>query len=132
MLRPLAALAVTIALLAGCGGSDDGDDLVSEDSLLDCLSEGGLAAEPAGGTPNPGLGNVSADFSLVTAEGVAVDVVVQGNEEKTRRSAADISAALTTLGAAGAEVVSERNAIVVFDGDPSDDARAAAEDCLGE
>lgn len=123
---------MTIALLAGCGGSDDGDDLVSEDSLLDCLSEGGLAAEPTGGTANPGLGNVSADFRLVTAEGVAVDVVVQGNEEKTRRSAADIRAALTTLGAAGAEVVSERNAIVVFDGDPSDDARAVVEDCLGE
>ena len=105
---------------------------MSEDALLDCLTEGGLAAEAPGGTPNPGLGNVSADFRLVTAEGVAVDVVVQGNEEKTRRSAADISAALSTLGAAGAEVVSERNAIVVFDGDPSDDARAVVEDCLGE
>lgn len=129
MARWLAPLAFALIILAGCGGGD-GEELLDEDGLRDCLAEGGLAVESVGVAASPGLGNVSPDFRVVTAEGVAVDVVVQGTDEKARRSAADIRGALQGFGAVGSEVVAERNALVVFDAAPSDDARRAVEDCL--
>ena len=129
MRRTLGALLAAAALAAGCGG-DESPELASEDGLRDCLAEGGLNAAPEAQSASPGLGSVSADFSVVSAEGVAVGVVVQRTEEKARRTAADISAALASFGATDAEVVSDRNAIAVFDAEPSADALEVIEGCL--
>jgi hypothetical protein len=121
---------LAVALLAasgGCGG--EGEDLIEESSLQDCLAERGLAIERPNLAASAALGSVSPDFRAVS-EGTAVDLVVQGSERKAERSAADISAGLQGLGAAGAEVVVERNAIAVFARAPSPSLRASVEECL--
>ena len=130
MARRFAPLLAAILLAAGCGGEEDAPELASEDGLRECLADEGLQAAPEAQATSPALGSVAADFTVVTAEGVAVDVVVVGTEEKARRAAADISAALASLGAADAEVVSGRNAIAVFEARSSGDELDAAEDCL--
>ena len=55
---------------------------------------------------------------------------MQRSEQKAQRTAADIQGALASFGAAGSEVIAERNAIAVFDGEPTEDARAAVQGCL--
>ncbi len=130
-----AITATTAALLAiagagGCGGGE-GDGLLEENALRACLAEGGIGAEPVTSGPDPGLGNISADFRAATAEGIRVEVVVQGSAQKARRTAADVRAALQAFGASESEVVTARNAIVVFAGTPSDRALEVARECLG-
>jgi hypothetical protein len=128
-MRPLIALGAVLALaLAGCGG-EEGESLLSEDGIRDCLAERGLSIQEPDAT-GIGLGSVSADFEAVTAEGVSVGVVVERSEQKARRAAADIRGALASFGASGSEVIAERNAVAVFDGEPSEDARAAVQGCL--
>ena len=127
-LGSLPVLAASVALLAGCGGG--GDNLIAENELRDCLTTEGLTVEEPDLGQGAVLGNVSPDFRALTEEGVGLEVVVQGNEKKAERTAADIQGALASFGASGAEVVSERNAIVIFDESPSDGSRAAVEDCL--
>lgn len=136
MRRPVAAiLALSLALAlglgaAGCGGGDDGEDLLSEEAVRDCLAEAGLEIEPAALTANPVLGSASPDFRAVTADGVAVDVVVMASERKARRTVADVRAALAGFGASGQEVRAQGNAIVVFDRAPSEAEGAQVEGCL--
>lgn len=129
MLRALAPFVATTGILAGCGGGGD-DDRLTREALRDCLAEGGLAVEQEGAAVRAGLGNVSPDFRVTTKEGVAVDVVVLGSARKARRSAADVRGALRGFGAEGREVVSERNAIVVFGSKASQEARRTIDDCL--
>lgn len=129
MLRlTLLVLAATV-LAAGCGG-EEGADLVAEETLRDCLAEGGLTVEPQAAGVRAGLGNVSPDFRVTTPEGVAVDVVVQNDSRKTQSATADVRAALQGLGAEGREVLAARNVIVVFEAAPSDEARATVQECL--
>jgi hypothetical protein len=120
--------AVLAAVVAGCGGG--GDDLIEEGSLRDCLAEEELSIEVPEIGESAGLGNVSPDFRAVTKDGAGIEVVVQGNEQKAERTAADISGALASFGATGSEVVSERNAIVIFEESPADPLRASVEGCL--
>jgi hypothetical protein len=127
--RRFAPLLAAILLAAGCGG-EEAPELASEDGLRECLADEGLQAAPEAQATSAALGSVTADFTVVTAEGVAVDVVVVGTEEKARRAAADISAALASLGAADAEVVSGRNAVAVFEARPSGEVLEAADGCL--
>ncbi|HEX2359484.1 MAG TPA: hypothetical protein VHH72_06680 [Solirubrobacterales bacterium] len=130
MRRLLAVLALGTGLAAGCGGGD-GEELVEEGPLRDCLTDKGLTIEPPDLSASAGLGSVSLDFRAATPDGTAVDFVVQGTAEKAERSAADIRAARAGFGGVGGEVIASRNAIAVFDAEPSDDARAAVEGCLG-
>jgi hypothetical protein len=134
MRRRLTALAVATAiaaLSAGCGGSGDGEDLVDEGELRECLADAGFGVEPPDLSASAGLGNASADFRATSTDGVGVDLVVLGNERKAERTAADISAARAGLGGTGGELLAERNAIAVFAETPSDESRSAVEDCLG-
>ena len=126
-LRAAPVLMAVAALASGCG---DGEDLLSESSLRECLASEGLTVEAPDLVASPALGNVSPDFRAVTEEGAGVDVVVQASEEKARRSAADIQGALRSLGAGGSEVVSNRNAIAVFEEPPVASSRQAVERCL--
>ena len=131
MRRLLAVLALgTLLAAAGCGGGDD-EDLVEEGSLRDCLSEKGLTLEPPDLSASASLGTVSLDFRATTIEGTAVDFVVQGTPAKAERAAADIRAARAGFGGVGGEVLAERNAIAVFDAEPSGGSREAVEECLG-
>ena len=118
------------ALIAGCGGGDDGEDLAAEDDVRNCLSEAGLRIEPPGVASNPGLGSASADFRALGEDGVAIDVVVFGSAEKAERAAADVRSALAGFGAGDVEVVFDRNALAVFDAAPSEADRETVEDCL--
>ena len=123
-------LAAALIGLGGCG--DSGEDLIEESELRDCLAGKELAIEAPDVASSAGLGNVSPDFRAVTAEGVVVDVVVQRSEQKAARTAADIRGALQSFGAASSEVLAQRNAVLVIDGTPSEDSRAALDDCLAD
>lgn len=121
------ALAALAAGAAGCG--EEGEDLIEEGELRQCLSEAGLALEPPELGANAGLGSVSPDFRARTAEGALVAFVVEGTERKAERAAADVAAARAGFGGGG-EVVANANAIAVFEDDPAAGAREAVEGCL--
>jgi len=120
-----AILAAALALSA-CG---NGEELVEESSLRECLADEGMRVEAPDLASGAALGNVSPDFRVLAGQGTRADVVVQGTEQKAKRSAADIRGALASFGA-GSEVVARRNAIVVYEQAPSETSRAAIEGCL--
>jgi hypothetical protein len=129
--RALAPLVVATLLLGGPTGCDDEEDLLGQSELQDCLGGKGMTIEAPDLATSATLGNVSPDFRAVTEDGAGVNVVVQGSEQKARRAAADIRGSLQTLGAPGSEVLSQQNAIAVFEETPSDASRKAVEECLG-
>ena len=125
-----AALAALAIALAACG--DDSDDRIEEASLRECLAAGELEIVPPEGTAaGASLGNASPDFSATTPSGGEVDVIVTGDDRAAERSAADVRAALLSFGVTDADVLRERNAVVVVVGRASEPERAAIEDCLG-
>ena len=126
----LIAAVAAIALAAGCGGGDGGEDLAAEDDVRVCLKDAGLEIEPPGVSQNPGLGSASPDFRALGEDGVAIDVVVFGSAEKAERAAADVRGALAGFGAGDVEVLYDRNALAVFNAAPSDADRSAVEQCL--
>jgi hypothetical protein len=130
MRRTSATMATAAALLAlaGCGGEED--DLLDEAGLRGCLAEQGLTIQPPDPGSSAGLGSVSPDFRAVSADDVAVEVVVQRDEKKAQRNAADLEGALASFGAEGSVVVSERNAIVIFETAPPGELRSSVEGCL--
>jgi hypothetical protein len=132
--RPLSVLLVLFATawLAGCGG---GDDLIDEGSLRDCLAQAGLGPKPTGeasASYAPVYLNTAPDFSAYTQDGARLDVVVQGNADKARRTAADVRGAMLPLGISNADerVLAEKNVVAVFDQTPSSEDRGAASSCL--
>jgi hypothetical protein len=127
---PLAIALVLAAGLSACGGGDEEAQL-DEDSLRGCLAEEGLTLEAADLSASAGLGSASPDLRAVTAEGVAVDLIVLGSDRKAERAAADIRAARAGFGGGEGEVIADDNAVAVFDAAPSERARAAVEGCLG-
>ena len=129
-LAPLLTCVLALALLAGCGGGGDDEDLAAEDDVRNCMAEAGLEIEPPGLSPNPGLGSATADFRALGEDGVAIDVVVFGSAQKAERAAADVRSALAGFGAGDVEVLSDRNALAVFDQAPTDADRQTVEDCL--
>ena len=127
----LASALIALALAAsGCGGEDE--EAIGEDSLRTCLAEAGWKQRPEGTTPNAPLFNLPTDFRLRVPDGGSAGFVVEGSEEKVRRRAADIRAALRTFGVADPDqrLVARRNVIAVFDRPPSAEARRAVESCL--
>jgi hypothetical protein len=123
----LAASALaTIAL--GCGGG--GEDVVEEGPLRDCLAGEGLKFEPVEVSGGAVLGSASPDFRLVTEDGDGVDVVVEKDEQRAERTAADIRGSLASLGSADSVVLVNRNAVVAFEATPSADLRRSVEGCL--
>ena len=128
--RAASAIAVLAVAAGGCGS--DGDDRLEESSLRECLASGELAIEPPGATAaGAALGNASPDFSATTPGGVEVDVIVTETDRAAERTAADVRAALLSFGVADAEILRERNAVVVIAGAASAAERGAIEDCLG-
>ena len=125
-----ALLLAATTLAVGATGCGDGEDLLEEPSLRDCLAGEELELEPVNVSGGVVLGSISPDFRLVTPAGEGVDVVVQGTEQKASRTAADIRGSLQAFGAADSVVIVNRNAIVVFEGKPSADLRRRVEDCL--
>jgi hypothetical protein len=131
-MRIVLALFGALALALGACGGDDGDELVDETELRECLAGSALEVQPPGRTGGgAALGNASPDFVAVTADGIEVDFIVQGDERKAERAAADIQAALASFGASSSEVLRERNAIAVIAGEAGEGDHAAIEDCLG-
>lgn len=105
---------------------------MSEDSLRDCLLEGGLSFSGPAQLAGPSLGNVSPDFVAALPEGSGVSLVVEGTAEKARRQAADVRGALQGFGVAGAgdRVITGRNAIAVFERPPTAQDRETVGACL--
>lgn len=127
----LAACGAGLALALGACGDDEGSDLVDESQLRECLAGSELEVQPPGRTAGgAALGSASPDFIAVTADGVEVDFIVQGDERKAERAAADVRAALASFGATSSEVIRDRNAIAVIAGEAGEGVRAAIEDCL--
>lgn len=130
--RASALLGLVSALIAlGCGGG--GDETTGEEAVRDCLAQAGLEIEAVG--PGTGaavpLGNATPDFRAV-ADGLAVDVMVERDDQRAQRTAVDLRAALSTLGAADADlrVLEGANVVAVFDGEPSTAQRDAVAGCL--
>lgn len=124
----LTAIALTLPT-ASCGG---GEETVSEESLRDCLADAGLSFAGPAELSGPNLGNVSPDFVAAMPAGGSVSLVVFGTEEKARRAAADVRGALQGFGLAGGAdlVISDRNAIAVFERPPSAEDRETVGVCL--
>ena len=115
------ALASVALLAAGCGG-DDGDDLTSEESLRDCLTEEGLTVEASDLSSSAGLGNATPDFRVMAASGEIADVIVEGSEKKADKVSADVQAAKQSFGAA--------QTVVVFEDEPPAAFRDQVETCV--
>ena len=124
------AIAAVALLVAGCCG-DDGDDLTSEESLRDCLTEQGLTVEASDLSSSAGLGNATPDFRVVAEQGEIADVIVEGSEKKANRVSADVQAAKQSFGAGNVVVVKEKNVVVVFEDEPSAGFRDQVETCVG-
>jgi hypothetical protein len=125
-----ALLALTLAA-SGCGGEDE--DAIGEDSLRNCLADSGWKQQAEGATPNASLFNLPTDFRLKVPDGGSAGFVVEGSDEKVKRSAADIRAALRTFGVPDPDqrLVARRNVIAVFDRVPSPETRRSVESCMG-
>jgi hypothetical protein len=123
------AIAAVALLAAGCGG-DDGDDLTSEESLRDCLTEQGLTVEASDLSSSAGLGNAIPDFRVMSEQGEIADVIVEGSEKKATKVSADVQAAKQSFGAGNTVVVNEKNAVVVFEDEPPTAFRDQVETCV--
>lgn len=131
-MRVAAAIFASVALafsIAGCGGS--GGAGVEEPALRQCLADGGASVDS--GAPATSLvpGAASADFrASVGTE--TMDITVEGSEEKARRAAADLEAALRTYGVAGAgpRLLQRENVIALFEREPSARARELVSGCV--
>ena len=120
-------------LTAGCGDEDEESGLLTEDSLRECLADAGFGRDSSnsGGGYAPVYLNQAPDFSVYAEDGTRLDVIVLGSVEKAERTEADIEAALLTFGSGDVDVLRSENAVAVFDRQPSDEDRRAAESCLG-
>jgi hypothetical protein len=131
--RRLGALACIglASWIAGCG--DGGESLVGEDGLRDCLGKHGVAfgAQSPGATGYAPLFHVAADFHGQLA-GISIDVFIEKSAARARRTAADAEGALSAVGVSGpaGSVVSQRNAVVVFDRPPTAQARETVRSCM--
>ena len=132
MRRPWLAASLAAAALGtaafGCGG--DGEDLIEEGSLRDCLAGEGLKFEPVEVSGGAVLGSASPDFRLVTEEGDGVDVITEKDEQRAERIAADIRGSLQAFGNTDGVVLVNRNAVVAFEAQPSAELRQSVESCL--
>jgi hypothetical protein len=129
--RAAAVLVAAALVVAGCGEEEE-EEGIGEDSLRRCLADAGLSQKPEGATPNAPLFNLPTDFRLGVPGGGSAGFVVEGSEEKIRRRAADIRAALRTFGVADPDrrLVARGNVIAVFDRAPKAAARHTVDSCL--
>lgn len=123
----LPILAAVLVLVLGCGGDGDGSD---EADVRECLAENGLeihAAAPA----RPTLAGVPPDFSA-TVGTLSVDVIVERDEDRATRTAADLRGSLASFGVANVEerLLQGGNVIAVFDGEPSSEQSESVSACL--
>jgi len=123
-LLPLGA----VLFASGCGGG--GGDGIEESALRECLADGGLEIAAAV-EASPTLGSASPDFRA-SIDGVPVDVIVERDVDRARRTAADLRGALSTFGVADVDrrLLEERNAIAAFGESPSPEQRDAVARCL--
>ncbi len=136
--RRLGALACIgfVSLLGGCGDGPN-NDLLSETGVRECLAKENIRVQPASGGQGGSKGYApvyAADFTAYTADGAAVDVVIQHSADRARATAADVRSALRSFGPASASaderVVSAQNAVAVFSRTESAADRAAVRRCL--
>jgi hypothetical protein len=119
-----------VALMAGgCGGG--GDERLGAAGLRECLAGAGLRVEGAAPAVNPTLGSARPDFRAFLGD-LPVNLIVERNEVRARRRAADVRGSLATFGVADADrrVLQERNVTAVFEGDPTSDERKVVASCL--
>lgn len=129
--RTAFALVAGLILAAGGCGGDDGGEGASEDSVRDCLTEAGLAVEASDLGASASLGSASPDFRVLSDDGEIADLIVERDEEKASKTAADIEGAKQSFGAAQAVVVKKQNAVVVFEDEPARAFREQVEGCAG-
>ena len=130
----LAALLFAALSLAAtaCGESDEAENLLTEDSLRECLADAGLSANaPRGDTGGYAPLTNAPDFVLYAGDGTSVSVTVYGSVAKAERAAADLRAAIQSVGDVDErEVLAGRNVVVTFGKAPPGAARSAVGGCL--
>jgi hypothetical protein len=129
--------------IAGCGGGAS-SPVISKTSVRECLAKAqigpqlakngnGYAPISVNGPP-PVYLDTAPDFTSYTANGVPVDVVVQGSAGRAQATAAHARSVLDSLGAPRANVirrvVSGLNVAAVFATTPSAADRATVRSCL--
>lgn len=123
----------TLALAAASGacGGGNGDGGIDQAELRACLANGGIEVDSASGGSGLVPGTAAPDFRA-SAGSERMDVTVESSEERARRRAADIRSALVTYGVADPDrrLITDRNAIVLFDRNPAPQTSAAVRDCL--
>jgi hypothetical protein len=119
----------TGACVAGC--DDDGESGVDEAELRGCLADAGIQVDSAFGGSGLVPGAAAPDFRASRGS-ERLDVTVESSEERARRRAADIRSALVTYGVIDPDrrLLTERNAIVLFDRDPSPSTASTVRSCL--
>jgi hypothetical protein len=122
----LSAVAIAIA---GCGGDGGEEDLLTEDSLRECLADAGFGADAGDASGSFLLLFPAPDFVVRAENGTDVSANVYGTEQKAQAAAADARATTESVGGT-IEVSSKRNAVLFFDPAPSEGTREAAEGCL--
>jgi len=112
----------------GCGGGGGGG--IEESALRECLADEGLEIAAAVAA-SPTLGSASPDFRA-SIDGVPVDVIVERDADRARRTAADLRGSLSTFGVADVDrrLLEERNVIAAFGESPSPEQRDAVARCL--
>jgi hypothetical protein len=66
----------------------------------------------------------------MSRSGEVADVIVEGNEEKANKVAADVQGAKQSFGAGKAVVVHQKNVVVVFEDEPPADFRELVVTCV--
>jgi hypothetical protein len=133
MNRRLGALACIglASWTAGCGGG--GESLIGKDALRSCLGKQGVsfgAQRPSAAGYAP-LFHVAADLQGTIGDS-SIDVFIAKNAQRARRDAADAKSALSAVGVQdpSGNVITDRNAVVVFDRPPSARGREAVHSCM--
>jgi len=125
---PVAALMLAAAL-AACGDEESGS--IDEAELRACLAEAGVRVDSAFGGSGLVPGAAAPDFRAQSGR-ERMDVSVESSEERARRRAADIRSALVTYGVEDPDrrLITDQNAIVLFDRNPRRQTAATVRDCL--
>ena len=131
--RPAAlALTALIAVAAGCGGGVD-DVKVDRGQLRECLAGAGFKSDQGGGAGDRlYLGALTPDFRGQLGDGNGLAVVIEPNQQRAERDAADVRSALSLYASdPDRQLVQGRNALLVFEAPPSSEQRGALSGCLG-
>lgn len=118
----------SIALVTGCGSSDQQVDLTS---ARGCLARAGFERNAGLDVEGSLPGSIAPNLAMQKA-GISVEAVVDGDVARARRRLADLRGVLQSFGAPDPDLRVTRvgNAVLVFTPAPSREARGEVVSCF--